>query len=127
MLVRNDLFLKFLKYSFVGFFSTLIYFLSVYILVELLLMEPIMGSAFSFLIMTVFSFFLNKKYTFKSDFSNQKLVRFFIVSGIGFMLNFVIMYSIVSLLSYHYFLGELATILVIPLVNFLLNNYWTFK
>jgi putative flippase GtrA len=127
MLVRNDLVLKFIKYSFVGFFSTLVYFLSVYVLVELLHMEPIMGSANSFLIMTVFSFFLNKKYTFNSEFSKQKLVRFFIVSGIGFVLNFAIMYGITSLLSYHYFIGELVTILVIPLVNFLLNNYWTFK
>ena len=77
--------------------------------------------------MTLISFFLNKAFTFGSDFSHQKLLRFLIVSAIGFILNFSIMFLIVNVLSFHYSIGELVTILVIPIINFLLNNYWTFK
>lgn len=127
MLVRNPIVHKFMMYSLVGFICTCIYFLSMFILVERMGKEPIFSSIISFIIMTVCSFVLNMKFTFGSEFSKQKLVRFFIVASIGFTLNLLIMYSIVQILSFHYLVGEIATTLTIPLVNFFLNHYWTFK
>lgn len=127
MLVRKELFLKFIKYSVVGCISVLIYFLSVFILVELFDKDPIFASTFSFIIMTYISFLLNKKFTFGSDFSYNQLLRFLVVSAIGFILNFGIMYLVVNILSLHYVIGELITTLIIPIINFILNNYWTFK
>jgi putative flippase GtrA len=127
MLLSKDLFFKFMKYSFVGCLSTIVYFISVFVFVELFNEDPLIGSAIAFVIMTINSFLLNRKYTFDSDFSKQKLIRFLIVSAIGFILNFLIMFIIVHVLSFHYSIGEFITILVIPLINFTLNNYWTFK
>ena len=127
MLLRKTLFLKFIKYSFVGCISTLIYFLSVFVLIEGLHIDPVMASAAAFIIMTVVSFFLNVKYTFGSAITQQKAIRFMTVSAIGFVLNFLLMFFIVHILAFHYVMGELVTILVIPIVNFLLNNYWTFQ
>jgi putative flippase GtrA len=127
MIASKNLTLKFIKYSAVGCISTLIYFLSVFVLVELFDKDPILGSALSFVIMTYLSFLLNKKYTFDSDFSYTKLLRFLAVSAIGFTLNFIIMYSVINVFSLHYAFGELVTTLVIPIINFILNNYWTFK
>ncbi|NWQ43433.1 GtrA family protein [Bacillus sp. EB106-08-02-XG196] len=125
--VSKDLFLKFIKYSIVGCLSVLIYFLSVFVLVELFDKDPIFASTLSFIIMTYISFLLNKKYTFGSNFSYNQLWRFLVVSAIGFTLNFGIMYLVVSILSLHYVIGELITTLIIPIINFILNNYWTFK
>jgi putative flippase GtrA len=127
MLVSKEIFLRFIKYSVVGSLSILIYFLSVFVLVELLGKNPILGSAVSFVIMTYISFLLNRKFTFGSDFSYNKLLRFLAVSAIGFTLNFFIMYLVVNVLSLHYSIGELVTTLIIPIINFILNNYWTFK
>ncbi|WP_185807637.1 GtrA family protein [Lysinibacillus telephonicus] len=127
MLLGKGLFQKFIKYSFVGCISTCIYFLSVFVLVERFHNEPVFASAIAFIIMTIVSFFLNVRYTFGSNVTYQKLLRFFIVSTIGFTLNFLLMFFIVRILDYHYFVGELVTILVIPIVNFILNNYWTFQ
>ena len=127
MIVSKELFLKFIKYSVVGCISVLIYFLSVFVLVELFDKDPIFGSTLSFIIMTFISFLLNKKYTFGSDFSYNQLLRFLVVSAIGFTLNFGIMYLVVNVLSLHYSIGELLTTLIIPIINFILNNYWTFK
>ncbi|MBM7662982.1 putative flippase GtrA [Bacillus mesophilus] len=126
-LVRNDFSLKFIKYSIVGVVNTAIYFISMFLLVEIVGIEPVVGSAMSFIVMTIFSFTLNKMYTFGGDFTTTKLVRFFIVSTLGFVLNYMIMFSIVTLLNFHYFWGELVTVLVIPLLNFSLNYFWTFK
>jgi putative flippase GtrA len=127
MLVTKELFLKFIKYVVVGCISILIYFLSVFVLVEVFGKNPVFGSAVSFVIMTYISFLLNRKFTFGSDFSYDKLLRFLAVSAIGFTLNFLIMYFVVNVFSLHYSIGELVTTLVIPIINFLLNNYWTFK
>jgi putative flippase GtrA len=127
MLVSKELLHKFIKYSVVGCISVLIYFLSVFVLVELFDKDPIFGSTLSFIIMTFISFLLNKKYTFGSDYSYNQLLRFLVVSAIGFTLNFGIMYLVVNVLSLHYSIGELLTTLIIPIINFILNNYWTFK
>lgn len=121
------LFKKFIKYSLVGIICTSLYFLSMFILVENLDTEPVFASTLSFIIMTFFSYILNKKYTFGGTYSHTQVVKFSIVASIGFVLNVGIMYTIVSLLDFHYFIGELCTVLVIPVVNFLLNNYWTFN
>lgn len=127
MLIQRELFVKFFRYSFVGCITTCIYFLSVFVLVELFSYDPVIGSAIAFFIMTIVSFFLNVRYTFASSVTNQKLLRFFMVSAVGFILNFVIMFLIVHSLNFHYLIGEFVTILIIPIVNFLLNNYWTFQ
>jgi putative flippase GtrA len=127
MLVSKELFHKFIKYGVVGCVSILIYYLSVFVLVELLGKDPLFGTAISFIIMSYFSFLLNRKFTFGSDFSYTKLLRFLAVSAIGFTLNFLIMYLVVNVLSLHYSIGEVVTTLVIPIINFILNNYWTFK
>lgn len=127
MLLRKPIVQKFLLYSLVGCICTCIYFISMFIFVELGGKEPIFSSILSFIIMTIASFFLNIKFTFGGEFSKQKLFRFFIVASIGFTLNFAIMYSIVQVLLLHYLIGEIVTTLTIPLVNFFLNHYWTFK
>lgn len=127
MVVSKELFDKFIKYSAVGCVSVLIYYLSVFVMVELLGKNPVLGSAVSFVIMTYFSFLLNRRFTFGSDFSYNKLVRFLVVSAIGFTLNTLIMFFVVNVFTLHYAVGEVVTTLIIPIINFILNNYWTFK
>ncbi|MGG7620407.1 GtrA family protein [Bacillus coreaensis] len=75
MLVRKPIVQKFMMYSLVGCICTCIYFLSMFILVERIGKEPIISSIISFVIMTLFSFILNMKFTFGGEFSNQKLMR----------------------------------------------------
>lgn len=123
----NNLTFKFIKYSFVGIICTLIYFISMFLFVEFFKKDPVISATISFIIMTVFSFLLNKKYTFCGVYSHQQLLSFSIVAGIGFTLNLIIMYAVVHLLSLHYIVGEITTLLIIPIVNFTLNNIWTFK
>jgi len=127
MLVEKLPIIKFIKYSFVGIFCTGIYFLCMFLLVELSGENPVFSAMIAFLIMTICSFYLNKRFTFGGAYSHQKLLRFTIVAIIGFSLNFIIMYTVVNLLNFHYLIGEMVTILVIPFVNFCLNHYWTFK
>nr|WP_106781329.1 GtrA family protein [Lysinibacillus timonensis] len=127
MLLQREIVGKFIKYSFAGFISIGIYFLSVYILIERYQWDPVVGSAAAFILMTIVSFLINVRFTFGSSFTHQKLVRFLLVSLIGFVLNFSLIFLIVHILTFHYLIGEFVTIIVIPLVNFLLNYFWTFQ
>ncbi len=127
MLVEKPPLIKFMKYSFVGVFCTGIYLLCMFLFVELWSENPVFSAMISFVIMTIASFLLNKKFTFGGAFSHKELLRFSFVAIIGFFLNFAIMFFIVNVLEFHYLIGELVTILVIPFVNFCLNHYWTFR
>ena len=127
MLLQRDIVGRFIKYSFVGCISVGIYFLFVYILIERYQWGPVVGSAAAFIIMTIVLFLMNVRFTFRSSFTQQKLFRFLFVSLIGFVLNFMLIFCTVHVLSFHYLVGEVITVLVIPLVNFLLNYYWTFQ
>ncbi|WP_338449488.1 GtrA family protein [Niallia oryzisoli] len=127
MVINKELSFKFMKYSFVGCISTLIYFISVFVLVEWFIYDPLYASALSFIFMTLISYLLNRKFTFGSTLSTKTLLRFLVVSLIGFIINFIIMYLIVKVFDLHYYLGELVTTLIIPVINFILNNYWTFR
>ncbi|WLR52631.1 GtrA family protein [Bacillus tianshenii] len=127
-MLRNKTFLsKFLRYSVVGIVCTSIYFLCMFLCVEMLYLRPVLGASISFIIMTIFSFLLNKKYTFGGRYTHTQFVKFTTVSSIGFVMNTGIIYTIVAILSFHYIIGEIATTLIIPFVNFFLNNYWTFN
>ncbi len=127
MLASKSMLYKFISYSFVGVISVGVYFLSVFLLVELLHKDPVFSSAIAFIIMTFVSFYLNKRYTFGVQFTYTRFLRFTIISVIGFILNYMIMYGVVHLLDYHYLIGEIVTIIVIPMMNFTLNALWAFK
>lgn len=127
MLLQRELVIRFLKYSFAGCISVGVYFLAVFILIEKYQWDPVVGSAVAFIIMTVVSFLINLRYTFNSSFTHRRLIRFLMVSAVGFMLNLFLIFFAVHILSFHYVIGEIITVLVIPMVNFVLNNYWTFQ
>ncbi|RBW68762.1 GtrA family protein [Bacillus taeanensis] len=127
MINSKKMLMKFSTYSIVGIVSVAFYFLSIFIFVELFHQEPVLSSALAFLLMTLISYFLNKRFTFNSASSKKTFIKYLAVSGLAFVLNSTIMYAVVYIFSYHYSIGEIVTTLIIPLINFILNNYWTFK
>lgn len=120
---------KVISYGFVGVIGTVVHFSTMVGMVELLEADPVFSSLVGFILTVVLSFFLNKKYTFKSTSrdSTKLFVKYSMVSVIGFLLNFVIMYTTVHILTLHYSIGQIIVVIGIPITNFLLNNYWTFQ
>jgi putative flippase GtrA len=127
MIKSKKMLVKFSSYSLVGMISVLFYFAAIFILVEWFHQEPVLSSALAFVFMTIISYSLNKRFTFRAESSKGAFRKYLTVSGIAFILNSTIMYIIVHVYSFHYSVGEIVTTLVIPVINFFLNNYWTFK
>ena len=120
---------KLFTYGIIGLLGTFIHFSTLVFLVEILNLDPVISSSIGFIFTVIISFILNKKFTFKIKTSTNSIlfIKYTIVSLTGFFLNSFIMYFTVHLLSIHYSIGQAIVIIVLPISNFLLNNYWTFN
>lgn len=97
-------------------------------LVEILSLDPVFSSVVSFVFILIGSYYANRYWTFRSDRGHSySLPRYIIVSLSGLSLNTGIMFLTVNILGWWYMFGQLIAIFVIPLSNFMLNFYWSFK
>lgn len=55
------------------------------------------------------------------------LFRFLIIAVLGFMLNFCIMILMVNFTEIYYLLCQIAATLVVVILTFTLNKFWTFQ
>lgn len=119
---------NFLKYAIVGVIGTVIYLLILIVLIEVLKYEPVISSTIGFIIIVIISYWLNYRWTFNSN--SRHLVafpRYAVVSVIGLGLNASIIFIAVNVFHLWYGIGQIVSFIVIPLCNFSLNSYWSFK
>jgi putative flippase GtrA len=116
------------KYIVVGILGTATHLALLYVTVEFFFFSPLLGSSTAFVWVVIQSYLLNRNWTFQSDKKHTRtLPRYLIVSGVGFLSNFLLMYFMVNVLGIWYMTAQILTALVIPIMNFLLNRYWTFS
>lgn len=116
------------KYIVVGLLGTATHLSLLYFTVEFFLFSPLLGSSIAFVWVVIQSYLLNKNWTFENDKKHSStLPRYLIVSGIGFLGNFLMMYVLLNIFGLWYMLAQILTALVIPVINFLLNKHWTFS
>jgi putative flippase GtrA len=120
---------KLFSYGIIGLIGTLIHFSVLVFLVELFHFEPVLSSSIGFIVTVIVSFYLNRRFTFriKTSKTTVTFIKYTLVSCSGFILNSVIMYFSVHMLSLHYSIGQAIVVVVLPISNILLNNYWTFR
>jgi len=96
--------------------------------VEVLGWSTLAGTVLGFSSALVSSFLLNRSWTFKSDRSYLGSAwRYVAVSLLGLGLNVGLMLLLIKTFGVWYFTAQMAVIVVVPVVNYLLNGYWTFK
>ncbi|WLD93928.1 GtrA family protein [Alkalihalobacillus sp. AL-G] len=120
---------KIISYGVIGVIGTIVHFSTLILLVELFGVDPVIGSLAGFILTVILSFLLNKTYTFKVRNRNNMIlfIKYGVVSVVGFVMNYLIMYLTVDIYSLHYAIGQAMVVICIPITNFLLNNYWTFQ
>lgn len=119
---------KFTKYATVGGIATLVYMGMLVAFVEILGLDPVLSSVISFTFILVGSYYANRYWTFRSGRGHlYSLPRYIVVSLSGLSLNTVIMYSTVHILGWWYISGQMIAIFAVPVSNFLLNFYWSFR
>jgi putative flippase GtrA len=120
---------KLFSYGMIGLVGTLIHFSVLVFLVEVFHIEPVLSSSIGFIVTVIVSFYLNRRFTFRTTSSKTTVafIKYTVVSCLGFILNSVIMYGSVHILSLHYSIAQVIVVVLLPISNFLLNNFWTFR
>jgi putative flippase GtrA len=119
---------KFIRYAIVGAIGTAIYLFILTLLIEFLRYDPVISSALAFILIVIISYILNYKWTFRAKSRHRiSFPRYLTVSFIGLLLNTIIMFLAVNVFSIWYGLAQVIAIVLIPISNFILNFYWSFK
>lgn len=118
------------KYAVVGGIGTLLHFGLLIAFVEWLGWPPVVSSVIGFLIVLAVSYALNKSWTFRQRDEPVRfgqVLKYTAVSVLGLLLNAAVMYIAVDLLHWHYVAGQCAVVAIVPVSNFILNRWWTFR
>lgn len=121
-------FIKFIKFCFVGFCGMIIDFGITYILKEKFRIQKYFANACGFITAATVNYIFNRIWTFHS--SNPSIgieyTKFIIISFIGLGINSVILWLLVSRLKKNFYFAKLIAIGVTTLWNFIANLMITF-
>lgn len=115
------------KFLVVGASATALQYVLLIVFVEWLSMKPIIASALSYGLSTLFNYRLNYSFTFQSNVRHQTaFARFITVAAIGLALNTLLFGLVHEVIGWHYLLAQVVATGLVLVWNFLANNYWSF-
>ena len=121
---------SFLKFFFTGFFITVLDIFFLFILHDLFSLTIILSTSLAFMLSFLFSFFLQKRWTFR-EFNNthtgKQLPIYLANTFLGLNLNGLLMHFLVSRLSLWYIFSQLIVNAIIGLYNFVVYKYIIFR
>lgn len=123
---RNN-FYKAIKFSIVGLSNTVVSYLVFLFLFKTFNVFYLLASIFAYIAGLLNSYFWNLRWTFKEEHSNKIFLRFLLVNLIAVLCKILLMYFIVEYFDYNKLIAELLAMSFVILLNFLGNNFWTFK
>jgi putative flippase GtrA len=125
---RNEI----VMYLLFGVLTTVINILCYVFLREYLHIEYILSTTIAWLISVVFAFLTNKKYVFKSNFTELNAViqeffsfTFFRVVSLGMDLG--IMVVLVEIIKIDDFIAKIAANIVVVIMNYIVSKYVVFR
>jgi putative flippase GtrA len=120
---------RFVKYGFVGAGGTLAQYLILTGLVEgWPSFSPVLASTIGAIVGAGINYWLNYRFTFRSDRSHgSALPKFLITAAIGMVINAGLMDLLVRRLQVQYLIAQLMVTVFLVCVTFTINSIWTFK
>ena len=119
---------QFLRFATVGGIATAIHYLILVALVQGVNMNAVWASTIGFIISAVCNYLLNYRFTFRSNVEHRRaVIKFFVVAGVGLMLNSLTMLITTEYMGLHYLLAQVLATGLVLLWNFTGNRLWTFK
>jgi len=119
---------QFFTYAGVGVIGTVTHYLTLIFLVEFVHQNPVIASSLGAVSGALVNYYLNYRFTFKSDKSHKDaIIKFMLVTLVGFMINLVIIYLFNSILMVNYLVAQVIATTVVLITNYSANRAWTFK
>lgn len=120
--------LQLLRFTGIGGFCTVVQYIIMWLLTEILSVPPVTSSTVGYIISAIINFQLNKKYTFRSNKNNSEAIpRFIMVVIIGVFINGLSLELLIRALNTHYLIAQIGATLITLIWNFFANRIWTFS
>lgn len=120
-------FVSFFRFVLVGGLATVIQYVVLILLVQLIGADPVFASAVGFVISAVANYIINYHYTFGSNQRHTSAItKFTALASVGLVLNSGIMSALVRL-GLHYLPAQIVATVIVLLWNFAGNSLWTFR
>ncbi|MFA6422438.1 MAG: GtrA family protein [Candidatus Buchananbacteria bacterium] len=119
-----------IKFGIVGITNIALDMAIYYFLTRFFHVYYILAATISFIIVVTWSFNLNKRWTFR----NQKVVKklrtqyfeFFVVNILILLMNAGVLFALVDIFELNDLMAKIVASIIIGLVNFFINKFWTF-
>ncbi|WP_440812329.1 GtrA family protein [Pseudomonas syringae] len=116
---------EFIRFGLVGVANTAVHAGIVITLMELIAPPAYVANGIAFVFANLMSYALNSRFTFRTPVSFAGYRRFLLVSMVSLGLTLLIT-SIVEHLGWHYGVGLIMVIFVVPVLNYLVMKMWAF-
>lgn len=123
---RTSLLTRTVRFGFTGLFVTGLHVVIATLFIHLISPSPPLANGVAFCCATLVSYLMHTTWSFSGQLHGRTLFRFITVSIIGLLLSMLVSWAIQQL-GLGYFIGIAAVVLVLPPVNFLLHNFWTYR
>lgn len=129
IIIKYPIIKEFIKFCLVGMTNLVIDMSVYYFLTRFLHLYYIVAGCISFVISVTWSFYINRKWTFRMahDDSSSRYFKFFGANFISIVINLTLLYLMVDFWHWHDITAKLITTVIVAFVNFSLNKYWTFS
>jgi len=115
---------QFIKYNLVGIANTLIGF-SIILGLMYVGISATLSNVIGYVIGAVFSYVLNRKYTFKSSMNQQRtMIKFFMVLSIAYILNFMTLQWLLTFMNPY--ISQIGAAIVYTVSSFVMARYFVF-
>ena len=117
-----------IKFGLVGVANTLFTFVLIFLLEKLMGFSYLIVNPISYLLPTISSFYLNKKWTFKSEGEVKKEgVLFFAVIGAAWLVQYGLLYLVVEKFQIDALIAQVIGMVMFTGMNFLGQKFITFR
>ena len=116
---------QFLVFVIIGIVNTLIHGSILVVLVEYFDTIVVFAHLIAFFAANLFSYIANSKFTFKEPLSLSYYYRFLMASMLALGLTLLIS-ALMENMGFHYLIGFLMIIIVVPIFTFLTLKFWAF-
>lgn len=119
---------QFLSFTMIGAMGTLAHYSVLWLGVEFLKWSPVWASALGHIVGSIVNYILNYHFTFSSRASHVETAsRFYVVVGIGWLVNTGLMALMAGWLNWNYWLAQILTTGIGLLWNFAGCKLWAFR
>lgn len=123
---RDGLLGKFARFSGIGVINTALHTAIVVLAVEILVIHPVPANGVAFVTANIFSYWANRRWSFRAPGSLRQYARFLAVSLLGLALTLIVS-GFAAWAGWHYLIGLALVFVALPAFSFFLHWQWTFK